>query len=155
MNDTYSFADEVAAEDLADRRRAVEDIHHLYEWRQTEKAIKEQLAAVDANASDYSKMSPLRRWLIDHEGERLFDDERGLSAWLQPGGTTDVYDTPLAIRERQPDIFQRLLELDCLRVDADRVKAAIKDSRLAAADVAGFRHGLLRTPSLKVEKVKE
>lgn len=153
MNDTFTA--EVEAEELEERRRAIDDMHHIYEWRQTEKAVKAELAAVDASASDYSKMSPLRRWLIDHEGERLHDDERGLTAWLQPSGSTDVYDTPLAVRERMPDIFQRLLELDCLRIDADRVKAAIRESRLEAADIVPFRHSVARTPSLKVERIKE
>lgn len=149
-----NFADEVDAEDAAARRAAVESILPIYEWRQTEKAVKAQIAAHDASASDYGKMSPLRRWLTDHDGEDLDDLEAGLVARLKPGGAEVYYDSPTAIKDKNQGLFDRLVSLNCFEIDKKMLAAQIKAGRILAADIDPWRHSGLKTPSLVIEEAK-
>lgn len=146
-----NFADEVDAEDSAARRTAVESILPIYEWRQTEKAVKAQIAAHDASASDYGKMSPLRRWLTDHEGEELDDREAGLVARLKPGGAEVYYDSPTAIKDKNQGLYARLESLGILQIDPVMLAAAAKAGRLLSSDLDSWRHVGVKTPHLVIE----
>lgn len=149
---TDSFAAEVEAEEVEARRQAIEQISPLFALRQDIAAYQAGARTLDPDASDYGRMGVLRRWLHDHAGEKLSDDEHGLIAYLQPGGTTLAYDTPLAIFNRAQSLFQRLFEVDAFVVDEKRVADCIKKGLLAEADIAPFRHVIARTPSLRIEK---
>ena len=141
-------------EDMAERRAAVEAVKDLWEWRKTAANVDAMIKDLDGSASDYSKMGALRRWLTDHDGERLYDGEAGLVAYLQSGGESDAYDSPAAISERDPTIYKRLAELGCFAVDAKMVQERIKRGQLTAADIAPFVRKLARTPSLRIEESK-
>lgn len=151
MNETVDFSAEVEAEDLEIRREALSQIKDLYEWRKTEKSVKAQIDALDPSASDYGKMGALRRWLFDHAGEDLHDDEAGLVAWLQSAGETEAYDTPNAIYKDAPELYTRLSVLDCFVLDRARVTDCIKKGLLLSSDIAPFKHPMSRTPSLRVD----
>lgn len=147
-----SFAEQVAAEDADEQRKAVEIIKPLWEWRTTEKAVKAELTKLDPSASDYGKMSPLRRWLTDHPGEELWDEEAGIVAKLRSGGSSDIYDAPSAIKNRKPQLYERLEELGCFAIDKDKLKLALQAGLIAPGDMQGFVSTGERTPSLIVEK---
>ena len=147
---TDEFSEILEAEDLEARRAAVEQIKSLYEWRKTETAVKAQLAKLDPSASEYPKMGPLRRWLHDHEGEDLHDDETGLVAWLAPGGESDAYADPREIKKVSPRLYDHLELLGCFTVDARMVAEMVKQHKIELADLAEFRHKVTRTPSLRV-----
>ena len=63
----------------------------------------------------------LKRWLEAHPGEVLWDGETRLEGRLQQRAGTITYDL-LGIEEFDPPLFNRLLRLGCLRVDAGAVK---------------------------------
>lgn len=142
-------------DDIDARRKAVEQMKPLWEWKQTEKAVADEIKKIDPHASEYPRMGSLRRWLHDHPGEDLDDLEAGLVAFLQPGGSSTVYDAPAAIKERDAPLYRRLEELGCLAVDAKRIDDAIKRGWLSPGDVAPFRHEVDKTPSLRVVRAEE
>ena len=153
MDGRGGFGVEVAAEEAQARRGAVEEMKPLWDLRQAIKAYEAAVKAFDPSASEYGRMGNLRRWLMDHEGERLVDGESGLVAFVQGGGESWVYDSPLAIKERAPALWQRLWETGCFVVDAKRVVDA--GELLVAADLEPFRRRQVRTPMLKIEKLAD
>jgi hypothetical protein len=152
---TDTFHDAVADEDLAARRAAVEQIAPLFGTRQGKHAFEREEKTLDPSSSEYGKFGHLRRWLTDHEGERLYDVERGLVAYLQDGGSTDGYATASEIKERDEALYRHLEELGCLSLDATMVKARVASGHLGEKEIEPFKHRLARSQSLKVEKVKE
>lgn len=88
-----------------------------------------------------------KAWLDAHPEDELVDGERGLRAFLQPRRGTPVYDL-VAIQERDPVLFERLLKLGCLSVNAAAVKAQ-------GAQVAGVEKYASPTPSSPALQVKE
>ena len=149
-----TFTEQVEATELEARRAAIETIKPLYDLKTAKADYDRAMRMFDPSASDYGKMGALRRWLLDHDGERLDDGETGLSAWLASGGEQALYDTPLAIKERHPDLFQRLWELGALEVDGERVKDALKKGLLAEADAEKFSHHVMRTARLMIQETK-
>lgn len=150
---TFSFAEEVEAGDREDERKAIAIIKPLWEVRQAKTFYDKEVAKLDPSASDYGKMSPLRRWLLDHPGEELADAEAGLVAKLRSGGSSDIYDAPSAIKNRNPELYERLEELGCFAIDRDKLKLAFTAGLIAPGDLQGFVSTGERTPSLIVEKV--
>ena len=157
MSET-TLADMITEEDLFARLEAINQIRHIYQWRRVESRAGVEVKKLDPSASDYGKMGALRRWLLDHPGEELVDDEApGYVAKLQPGGTSaPAYDLPTAIRKRAPALDRRLAELGCYVVDGKRVAEMIAAGLLAEADVAPFRGlGTERSPALKITLAAE
>lgn len=61
-------------------------------------------------------------WMNANPGESLVDGERGYKGYLQPRQGATPYDL-VALREQDPLLFQRLLNLGCLTVNAKAVAA--------------------------------
>ena len=151
-----TFADTVDAEDLHEERLAVADIRGLDNWRQTAANVEREIRKLDPKGSDgrYDRGSAgrLRRWLLDHPGEPLYDREHGLKAYLQSGGEDVTYEAPQFVLEGEPSLFDRLLKLGCLRIDGDRVKTAMRDGLIASHDLASWTTRGERSPSLRIVK---
>lgn len=147
-----TFEQEIAAEDLQARREAVEAIRPLYEWREQRRMSEAGEKNYDPSASDYTKMGALRRWLLEHEGERLHDDESGLVAYLSPRSGATHYASTLELREKAPELLDKLLLLGCLSVDDKRVRDAMQRGELTKDELASWSHPTDGTPSLRIEK---
>ena len=64
----------------------------------------------------------LKAWLDQHPGEELVDGEHGLRATLKERRGTAPYDLT-SIAKQDQVLFQRLLDMGCLQVNAVAVKA--------------------------------
>ena len=155
MTDTFSFADQIAEEDVAAERAAIEAIRPLWENRKAAAYYEAEVKKIDPSASDRGQMGRLRVWLLEHDGERLYDNERKLVAWLQSAGMSDHYAAAYEVKQGDEKLYERLLMLGALVIDAKRVAELVKSNQLVAADIAPYRHQEGRTPALKVDEVKE
>ena len=147
------FASQVDAEDVAERRAAVEAIKPLFEWRQAERNVAVEVKKIDPSTTDYGSFGVLRRWLTDHDGERLYDDGHGLMAYLQESNS-DVYASPAEIRDKAPALYAQLERLNCFALDAQTVQSAVKNGHIVEAELAPWKHRIIRSVALKVEPAK-
>ena len=154
-DEPFSFADQIAEEDAAVERAAVEAIRPLWENRKAAAYYDAEVKKLDPSASDRGKMGALRVWLMEHEGERLYDNERNLVAYLQNAGMSDRYAAVYEVKQGDEKLYERLLMLGALVIDAQRVAELVKSGHLVAADIAPYRHQEGRTPALKVGEVKQ
>ena len=76
----------------------------------------------DHYAKTVERFGALLKDYLEREGGVVYDGERGIEASLQTRNGTPVYDL-VAIREHDPVLFQRLIDLGCLAVNAAAVKA--------------------------------
>lgn len=150
----FSFADQIAEEDAAAERGAIEAIRPLWENRKAAAYYEAEVKKLDPSASDRGKMGALRVWLLEHDGERLYDNERGLVAYLQNGGMSDHYAAAYEVKQGDEKLYERLLHMGALVIDGKRVAELVKSGQLVAADIAPYRHQEGRTPALKVDEVK-
>lgn len=139
---------DLLAEDEADenvqRRAAVEALEGLWEAREARKLYE---------ALEKSSRQAVDAFFQGHPEEReLFDNEKGYRAHFRSGGTTDLYDSALAVKERNPALYRRLEELGCLGIDEKMVKNAIQKGWITTGDIEHIRHQIERTPSLLVDK---
>ena len=141
------FEREVEEDELQVRREAVESIKTLWGVKQGRIAFERE---------EKQARVILDNWFRTHPDEARIDDlEHNLYAELRPGGFTTVYEAPAAIKERDPSLYRRLEELGCFTLDDALVKNAVAKGWLAAGDIEHYQHEIARSPSLRVERLKE
>lgn len=137
---------EVEQDELADERKAIEAIIPYAD-------AKKAASLYEAEAKRLRE--PIDNWFLLHPDEpQLVDHERGRFVYFRSGGTEQVYDAVLAIKDKSPGLFERLLILGCLVVDGKAVQQAIKDGLLMAGDVQPFVHLREKTRALMVGEKK-
>lgn len=151
-NDLSAIFDNLEAD--ADRE-AIADLEPLFNAHEAKRFYERDMKTYDPSPSDYGKMGRVRRWLTDHPDESLVDQELGIRAWLQSGGTSDRYEAVLVIKEQNPAVYERLLLLGCLSVDGAKVKDAMSKGLLTKGDLEGYVMQQQKTPSLKLGRTKE
>lgn len=149
-----SLRETIEAEERNEERLLLGELDALYQAKRGKADWQHEEDRYDPDKSQYGKMGRVRRWLTDHEGETLEDPETGVYAQLRKGGRVETWDAVMAIRERAPNVFQRLLELGCLRVDGQAVANAVKARLLVPGDFAGFVKDTEGTPRLYVDRKK-
>ena len=138
-----NFTAEIEAEEAAARAKAVASIKP-YDVERSNEATAQ--AAKDGHGH------VLREWLKTHPDEtELVDEEWNLRAFMQNGGRTRNYDTPAAIKARNPRLYVRLEELGLFRLDDAAVQLALKEGLITHGDLEGFVHEGERTPTLQVK----
>ena len=137
-----NFTAEIEAEEATARLTAIKAIKAFDVERSNEATAKE---AKDGHGH------VLREWLKTHpDVTELVDEEWNLRAYMGFGGRVRSYDTPAAIKARNPRLYVRLEELGLFRLDDAAVQLALKEGLITHGDLEGFVHEGERTPSLQV-----
>lgn len=155
MTELHDFIASVEAEEDDAERQAIADLEPLYNAHEAKRFYERDSRLYDPHASDYGKMGKVRRWLTDHAGEPLIDQELGIKAWLQPGGKSDRYEAVAVIHEQNPKLFERLLLLGCLSLDGGAIANAMRAGLLSKGDLEGYVFATERTSSLRIARTGE
>jgi hypothetical protein len=134
----------------------------LNEEKDSERAALEAVEPLFVNRkaaayyeAEAKRLDPIvRQWLNDHDGERLFDSERGFVAYLESGGESVHYEKAAIIKARDKALYKRLDELGCLTIDPAAVKEAIGKGWLHKSDLEPWTQTGQRTPRLQVKEEK-
>lgn len=139
-------------EDIDLKRAAVDSIKPLYDLKEEKKAYEKGIKLFDPEASNYGAYGPLRRWLTDNPGERLHNDAGDLVAYLASGGSHVTVEAAAIVAEADPSLFRRLLALGLVEIQGAKVKDAVREGKIAQADVERWLLEGDRTPRLMVVK---
>ncbi|HXH10350.1 MAG TPA: hypothetical protein VNP04_11385 [Alphaproteobacteria bacterium] len=142
-------------EEMALRREALSHLKPLYDLKHLKAEYERGIKMFDPSAWDYGKFGALRRYLYDHEGERLRDDETGLEAWLEFAGYDYVYEPVQKIAAADGALFARLLELGCLEINHAKVKEETAAGRIAIGHIDQYRRAQERSRRLRIERVED